>query len=343
MPTTVLSHLALKLSTHPENLATEALGYVLSSSPGAQSALAKLVQQLGFFPSSKLSYKTQKSNEDGKRPDLIGSTPKGIAEVYIEAKFWAGLTDAQPVLYLKRLPDTGGMLLFVVPEQRIETIWSELLRRCNDDGMQYDEENDVGQDRYIRLGQKYLALISWRRLLDHIAEALNTVGDILHVADVQQLLGLSESMDRQAFLPLHSEELTGSLGKRVIEFGEIANDLTNKLVHNGLASVKNLRPSGSNGYYGRYLRLNEHGSFLGFYAQYWRDHGESPLWLQIRGPSWEPVPEVKDILLRKGHKAYESNDGNINVPIYLVTGVERDALIDHCYSQLVSIAKLLPS
>ena len=83
MPTTVLSHLALKLSTHPENLATEALGYILSSSPEARSALATIVQHIGFVPSPNISYKTLRSIKNGTRPDLIGVTTAGIAEIYV--------------------------------------------------------------------------------------------------------------------------------------------------------------------------------------------------------------------------------------------------------------------
>ena len=337
MPSTVLSHLAFKLAPHPENLATEALGYILSSSSGAQSALATLVKQFGFVPSSNLSYVTQQSTHDGKRPDLVGSTLAGIAEIVIEAKFWAGLTDAQPVHYLKRLPDTGGILLFVVPEQRIETIWSELLRRCINDGMQCDAENDVGQDRYIRLGQKYLALISWRRLLTHIAVALNAASDLLHAADVQQLLGLSEAMDSQAFLPLNSEELTGTLGNRLIQFVELTNDLVTRLVNQGF---KTKGAAQGSVWYGRNLKSSRYEVFIGFSANLWRDYGHSPIWLGLEGIGGTPVPDLVQILESNGIYAKYS-EKRVNIPIYLRTGMEREPLLSDCQDQLKRIVHVL--
>lgn len=337
MPSTVLSHLAFKLASHPENLATEALGYILSSSPGAQSSLATLFKQIGFVPSSNFSYVTQQSTHDGNRPDLVGITLAGIAEVYIEAKFWAGLTDAQPVLYLKRLPDTGGMLLFVVPEQRIETIWGELLRRCSNAGMQYEAANDVGHNRYIRLGQIYLALISWRRLLMHIAGGLNVANDLLHAADVQQLLGLSEAMDSQAFLPLHSEELTGSLGNRLIQFVELTNDLVTWLVNLGF---KTKGAAQGSVWYGRNLKSSRYEVFIGFSANLWRDYGHSPIWFGLEGIGGTPVPDLVQILESNGIYA-KFCEKRVNIPIYLRTGLEREPLISDCQDQLKRIVHLL--
>ena len=47
----------------------------------------------------------------------------------IEAKFRAGLTDNQPMAYLKRLPaNTPSALLFVAPAARLTTLWNELRR-----------------------------------------------------------------------------------------------------------------------------------------------------------------------------------------------------------------------
>ena len=47
----------------------------------------------------------------------------------IEAKFWAGLTDNQPIAYLERLPsNTPSALLFIAPTARLEILWNELRR-----------------------------------------------------------------------------------------------------------------------------------------------------------------------------------------------------------------------
>ena len=67
-------------------------------------------------------------------PDLVGNDDTDVTRLMLEAKFWAGLTDRQPVDYLRRLPE-GGMLLFVAPGSRLPSLWPELLRRCHDAGL----------------------------------------------------------------------------------------------------------------------------------------------------------------------------------------------------------------
>ena len=341
MPTTVLSHLALKLSTHPENLATEALGYILSSSPEARSALATIVQLIGFVPSSNIIYKTQRSMKNGTRPDLIGVTTAGIAEIYVEAKFWAGLTAAQPVLYLNNLPPGGGLLLFVAPALRIENIWVELIHRCTNAGLGIGQISNNNELRYVKAANHYLALISWRRLLDSMAVSLKNAGDLLHAADVQQLNGLCEEMDSNAFLPLHSEELTGSLGKRVFQFWELTDDLVTLLVNNSLIPNRG-NSSKSNGYYGRNLLFKGFNSFFGFDAWKWDELGQSPLWLQTHHFDIITAEDLLQLFEDNNIKAYIAYNGWFCIPVYLKIGLERDSIIADCLDQLTNIANILP-
>ena len=57
--------------------------------------------------------RTQATGEEGERPDLAGFDRNGRERVLVEAKFWAGLTDNQPIAYLERLPaNRPGALLF---------------------------------------------------------------------------------------------------------------------------------------------------------------------------------------------------------------------------------------
>lgn len=47
-----------------------------------------------------------------------------MERLLVELKFWAGLTDNQPVAYLKKLPtDCHSALLEVAPARRIESLW----------------------------------------------------------------------------------------------------------------------------------------------------------------------------------------------------------------------------
>lgn len=132
---TVLSHIVRKrFSAEYENVATEALAFIVQSSEAAKRGLMKLFH--GIAPDlPSLQFRTQQ-NEGSARPDMCGLSD-GIPRVFIENKFWAGLTENQPVTYLGILSkyDKPCILLVVVPEARQETMWRELLRRLTGAGI----------------------------------------------------------------------------------------------------------------------------------------------------------------------------------------------------------------
>ena len=64
---------------------------------------------------------------DDRQPDLTTKDKGGNIRLLVENKFWAGLTVAQPIKYLKVLPeDLNSALLFIVPKARMTTVWHEL-------------------------------------------------------------------------------------------------------------------------------------------------------------------------------------------------------------------------
>lgn len=95
--TTVFSHIVQRrLSQEHENVATDALSFILSQSEPARSGVMKLLRTI-CTQLPDLRFRTQGTVEDS-RPDMWGfegASPR----VFIENKFWAGLTDNQPVGY----------------------------------------------------------------------------------------------------------------------------------------------------------------------------------------------------------------------------------------------------
>ncbi len=96
---TLLAHLARrkKFSDKYENIAVEALGHILSTSPAAVRALEEVLQTGGAEVGKIAQVRTQDSDEEGGIPDLSGRDADGRKRMLIEAKFWAGLTERQPV------------------------------------------------------------------------------------------------------------------------------------------------------------------------------------------------------------------------------------------------------
>src|SRR5207247_1008513 len=124
-----------------EDVATDALAYVLESSDTARRGMTKLLR--GIIPDlPPLRFKTQQA-EGVMRPDMCGFADTE-PRVFVENKFWAGLTDNQPVTYLKRLAGCSQptVLLVIAPSEREQSLWRELRRRLRDAGISVTERED---------------------------------------------------------------------------------------------------------------------------------------------------------------------------------------------------------
>src|SRR5579864_8489638 len=104
--TTLFAHI-IAMHSHPENVATEALSFILGESQVARRALVQVLNSVADGFTSELSFATQVRSDDGGRPNIVGSDSRGRSMLVIEAKFWAGLTDRQPVAYVQSLPADG--------------------------------------------------------------------------------------------------------------------------------------------------------------------------------------------------------------------------------------------
>ena len=345
MAASLFAHLALQFGSHPENLATEALGYILQNSENARAALRDLLRGFGWEIEEQLSYATQSSGDDGARPDLVGRTPTGAEPLLIEVKFWAGLTENQPIAYLRRLPSEGALVV-VAPATRMQLLWVELQRRCRDAGTSLASEHRGGAQIASFEGRRLIGL-SWRHLLSALRVQLEARNERSTSEDLAQLEGLCDRMDQDAFLPVSAEELTSSIFRRVAEFGTIVDDVTNRLAESGLASTKSTRSAGANGYYGRYLFLRGVGTFLICDTRKWMKYASTPLWLSVYGTNWlksDPLLAHRVLApLEAEHPGtvFKAHDGFPAVALFVPTGVERHVVVQRITEQVERVAPLV--
>jgi hypothetical protein len=336
--TSILAHLAFRLTSQTENLATEALLHVLRSSPAAHSAFVDLARAAAGGPAlDVVSFRSQGGDAaDQSIPDLVGVNAVGVQVLLVENKFWAGLTGNQPVRYLERLPVGGGVLLFVAPERRLSQLWGELRTRCRDERVVLGPTEGEGEGRFaIVAGGRVLAVTSWRAVIRQLLTRVEAAGEVSIANDLLQLQGLCDAMDSQAFLPLTSEELTGTLGLRVVQFSELVDGIVPTLLGEGLATKEGLRATGSRGYYGHYLWVHGYGCLLAFSANRWAQFGITPIWLRITSRSWDPLPTLGPALqtLLPDMNVIQHEDGTL-VAIRLMTGMGREAVIKRALEQL---------
>jgi hypothetical protein len=201
----LLAHVAPGLTSQLENLATEALLYLLRRYGAARDAFVDFVSETGHAAAGDLAFGSQVRMSHGSIPDLVGRTAEGTGVLLVEAKFWAPLTQNQPVGYLRRLPEeVVGTVLFVAPEGRLEELWRQVTGRCRTAGLKLVEESaDLPRWRAARVpGAGRLAVASWSGVLDRMEGRLKEAGNVRGAHEVWQLEGLVRRLEEP--LPIYS-------------------------------------------------------------------------------------------------------------------------------------------
>ena len=336
----VLAHVVLRGSLPSEPAATQALSHILTSSPDIARAFVAMMHtaNVEFHPGH---IEAELGHEDS-RPDLTVYDSEGCVRAFVENKFWAGLTDAQPVSYLSELPDElPSALLFVVPQQRVATVWNELKLRCGRAGLDWVDGPDTN---CARVDSKAMLITSWTHLLQALLDAAHAGGHDIIRNDILQLQGLTSRMDAEAFLPIRADEVTDQeTAHRLINYSGLVEDINQNLKDSGIADADDFRPS--HGYYtaGRYLRVHgRFGLWLGIELNVWRDAGITPLWARFDNGEFSGVSGHHRTLreLFDDVQLYE-NDGVAYVPIRLSIGVERDRVVAEAAARITQIANTL--
>lgn len=345
----VLGHIALRFTSHPENVATEALRYILDRSPAARRAFLGFFDPLGIDLPSALAFSTQDVSDDGI-PDLAGLDGDNRRIIILEAKFGACLTDKQPVSYLNRLPvDRDGVLLFVAPAWRISLLWLQLIQRCEEAELTLGENRSIPPGLLVqRVGsRRRLIAVSWRVFLEYVQHALNAEGDTAALADMIQLQGLCNRMDEEAFLPIRSAELCSDIPSRLIQLCGVIDEVFNRAISTKLAVSGGYKSGGPGNYY-RPIIMSGCRCYLHMSCDHWAKRRSTPIWLSVQDithPGTFVSQRVKDALISlyvadpPGVIYSENNEALI--PFRIPLGVEKPAVVDSLFDQLQHIADLL--
>ncbi|MDA7910037.1 hypothetical protein N9B44_00040 [bacterium] len=345
----VFGEIALRLSSHPENIATEALLYLLNQYPSARDTLRRFVKQAGVHLDEGMQFRTQATSEDGSIPDLVGVDSDGDRTFVLEAKFWAGLTPNQPGAYLESLPkNKKSIVLVVAPGIRINMLWQKLRSAGESNGIQFGEDVDVVSEFRVTSGEQncFLGICSWRSILSAIISDAEIASDSQLVSDASQLFGLCATMDGQAFFPLSETDLAPMIGKRMVQYADLVDDAVSLLTQNHGASTKGLTVGGHKCAYGRYLRMGELQMFLSSDPMRWGRDSESPIWLKFWEESETRINQLSDSirsdLMGKDSSVFLEGQ-NCWVPIQLPLHCERLDVLDSIVEQVVSLANVCQS
>ena len=336
---TLMAYLVPKLTAQVENAATDALGYILNRSAASREALDKLLQDGGFSVPPIVRVETQVTYEDGSRPDMAGYDEADVKRLLVESKFWATLLAGQASGYLGQFDHSEpAVLLFLAPEVRIETLWTEIARQIEEDKsgtrLTSVETSRGCRSSLVEGTEKRVMLVSWRRLLESMA---TLAGDATVREDIRQLLGLAQAQDDEAFLPMHSEELSPDYARRVIGYNRLADDVVDSRgVREGWMSVSGLRATPQRYGYGRYFHfVGVAGDFwFGVNHDMWARGGDTPLWLHVVHNRHQPS------MIEIGRKLNVRVQGRW-VPIRPKIGVEYSEVLDDVVSKIKQIGRIL--
>ena len=335
----VLAYVIDRGALAAEPAATQALAYILNSNPEVARAFVGMLYDANIdFEPGRIE---AEQGHGEARPDLTVQDSDGHVRVFVENKFWAGLTAAQPVTYLKEMrQEPPSALLFIVPEQRMASVWNELKSRCGEAGLEWADAPGGSVLTWARVGCDTMLIVSWRYVLDRLLNAASAGGHDDLGRDILQLQALTDRMDTEAFLPLRAEEAADQeTARRINNYVDLISDIIGELKRAKIADTQGLRWGNTAHSSGHFINIHAHHKFeswLGIHIIAWREAGISPLWLRfgtrtgVVADHFKTIPKLfEDVRLRHNE---------LYVPIRLKIGVEREGVIADVVAQIEKIA-----
>lgn len=337
----IFADFVLRHAPHPENAASDALQTVLRKSSAVMDGLVTFLAGVGVRDVGTPWVDREVAGEAGERPDFVVRDGDGHERCIVEAKFWAGLTDNQPIAYIRRMVAAPGTaVVFVCPPSRVDALWAELRLRCTQEGVVLTEAQlREGRAAATSLGP-LLAVLPWQVLLTHLLQEAERQQDDAAATDLRQVVGLAERLDREAFAPLHSQALGPEVAQRTLWHFQTVDDLHDRLVEAGIATSEGRRTSTGAHFYGRMLRVDGVPFWMGVWWDAWASGPATPFWLQLlEGDTelWARGHAALDRLESQGRLSLSDYNGNVAVPLYPPVGREYESVL----SGLVDMVRLV--
>lgn len=280
MAQSLLGSLYTHIRGSQEDIATLSMHYLISNSAVVREAFNEYVgRTLETEIPGATHYICQATGEKQERPDMAGAAD-GKEIVLIESKFYAALTENQPVTYIERLRKEGGKgLLFIVPERRKRALWHEIREQFT-----FPVENV--NDFCCEFSGVKLGITSWESLLDYL-DYLVSVKAPEFKADLHQLVGFYKEIEDTAFIPLQPEDLGQDVARNFERFFSIIDATYEALRSDSTLNFE--KRSQTNSYrmgYWTGLRLDGFDLGINFSIDRWKETSSvsTPFWLSIGSP-----------------------------------------------------------
>ena len=352
---TLLAHmiLDLRLTIQTEVAATKALAYTLTRSSDAMKAFNAFVRDatnccICTVESVQAEVAFESESEGSGRPDLEFYDGDRERRVMVEAKFGAKLLKGQGSVYLSRLSANGtSVLMFLVPDYRIETLWDEVKDDITSgkDQVQILTQQTLGRRRVARIlkPDSFLIMVSWRELLENVSAGV--CDDATAQSNIHQLRGLTERMDVEQFHPLREGEFSRNFGRRTRDLRRIYDGVLSMCINEEVVSTQRLSTSNQpETGFGRYLRISDKLCWFGVYIDLWLDEDfyETPFWLNLFGCESSQLASVRTTTnIRQSNNSRLKDPTGKYFPLKIKLDAGLDAVIEDIVNQIKNIAAAL--
>jgi len=332
-----------------EDIASKGLAYILEKSISAKIVINNVIKNTTNLEFGKIKYITQNIGKNKERPDISGMDDQGNEKIIIEAKFWASLTDNQPVEYLKRLKEQA-VLIFICPKLRELSLFDEIETKLQISNITYNKNNNI----IIVNENKYIFVIDWQYILEIIKQSLIENSEIKLVSDIDQIIGFCEIIDNNTFLPIQDYDLSPSVARRISSYYDLIDKIYDKLKIEINARIKldeeskgSLKSTGQRFGYSKYFYIENYCIALELHFILWKTITDTPFWLVIK-EDWEKPQssefknKLKKISATTNIKIYE-NDTNDLLYFALKPKLNEveDVVITDLANQIILIMKEL--
>jgi len=316
MQESLLSYIASNFIKEYENVANSSIAYLLNKYVPARTILKHILND-NKVPNF---YETELSIKSNGRLDIAGKNSDGQISVIIEGKFWANLTDNQPVNYLKELNEDGN-LLFLAPERRIESLKLEVNKRTKE------------VDSRIRY-------ISWNEILNLIDQENKKDFDRNLDSDILQLKELCKKMDEEGMPPLSESDLSPMNGRIQYQFANLIDDCNRLIRKWDESNFKRLNSTPTKDGYGFYFRAYGFGCNLCFSSEDWfLKESHTPFWLYIVDEDFNEDKQIYHYL--KEYDIENTYNDYASLGIQLKAGWDKNQIVEHIVQTTRDVLKYL--
>lgn len=297
MALSLLAHLYTHIRGSQEDIATLSLQYIISQNKELNQAFTKhILNSLHVRYDGDLNYVCQAVGDKKERPDIAGFDANGREQILCEAKFYAGLTENQPITYLDRLKKNNGLgLIFICPAVRRKILWARLLSLCHEKTVRELSEYCAEVDGIM------MAIVAWPEIIDTLHRTAS-VSSVELLSDINQLNGFCKQMDQEAFLPYTEEELGPVYAKLENRPFQVIDALIDTMMADKSLSpsLKGLKATAYKNGYTRSIRIKSVYLTINYDRVAWANPGnvDTPFWFALRADDWKQTQEILNYLQR---------------------------------------------